>query len=34
VTGSHNYTTNKKENDFLVTHGWIGEGIGWYGVTQ
>ncbi len=32
VSGSHNYTTNKKENDALVKIGWIAEGIGWYGV--
>jgi hypothetical protein len=32
VSGSHNYTTNKKENDALVKIGWIAEGIGWYGI--
>ena len=30
--GSHNYTTDKAENDFLVGIGWVEEGIGWYGV--
>ncbi len=29
--GSHNYTTSKKENDYLIAHGWREEGIGWYG---
>lgn len=32
-TGSHNYTTNKTEQNWLVnTVGWKDEGIGWYGV--
>lgn len=31
VTGSHNFTTNKAENDSLVAAGWNEEGIGWYG---
>lgn len=30
-SGSHNYTTSKDENDYLVSIGWHGEGIGWYG---
>lgn len=30
--GSHNYTTNLAENDYLVTVDWKGEGIGWYGL--
>ena len=34
VTGTHNYTTRKKENDYLVSIGWREEGIGWYGVAQ
>jgi hypothetical protein len=34
VSGSHNYTTNKKENDALVKIGWIEEGIGWYGINE
>lgn len=31
-SGSHNYTTSKSENDYLVSVGWRAEGIGWYGV--
>ena len=31
-SGSHNYTTSKAEHDNLVSIGWKGEGIGWYGV--
>lgn len=31
-SGSHNYTTDKSENDSLVQGGWLEEGIGWYGV--
>jgi hypothetical protein len=30
-SGSHNYTLNKAENDYLVSVGWRAEGIGWYG---
>ena len=29
-SGEHLYTGNVKENDWLVTLGWIAEGIGWY----
>ena len=32
VTGTHNYTTSKSENDHLVSVGWREEGVGWYGV--
>jgi hypothetical protein len=31
-SGSHNYTTDKGENDALVRLGWKAEGIAWYGV--
>jgi hypothetical protein len=31
-SGSHNYTTDKTENDHLVSLGWKEEGVGWYGV--
>ena len=31
-SGSHNYTTDKAENDWLVSIGWQPEGIGWYGL--
>lgn len=31
-SGSHNYTMNKVENDWLVSQGWREEGIGWYGL--
>ena len=27
--GSHNYTTDKAENDFLLSAGWIYEGKAW-----
>ncbi len=27
--GSHNYTTDKAENDHLVSLGWIYEGTAW-----
>ena len=30
MTGTHNYTTNKAENDALVDLGWKAEGVGWY----
>ena len=29
AAGAHNYTINPAENDFLVTVGWLDEGIGW-----
>ena len=32
VTGTHNYTPSKAENDYLASIGWRAEGIGWYGV--
>lgn len=32
-SGSHNYTTDKAENDNLVCLGWRAEGIGWYGIS-
>ena len=31
-SGSHNYTTSRAEHDHLVSAGWRGEGIGWYGM--
>ena len=31
-SGSHNYTTNKAENDMLVNAGWKAEGVAWYGL--
>ena len=32
---NHNYTTNRKEHDYLVgTLGWHDEGIGWYGIRE
>ena len=30
AAGAHNYTINPAENDFLVSVGWIDEGIGWF----
>ena len=30
-TGTHNYTTNKDENEYLVSIGWKEEGVGWRG---
>ena len=30
--GSHNYTTDKAENDYLVSLGWTPEGTAWYGL--
>lgn len=27
--GAHNYTTDKAENDYLVSLGWTYEGAGW-----
>ena len=33
-SGSHNYTTDKTENDYLVSVGWREEGIAWYGVKE
>ena len=29
AAGAHNYTTNEAENDFLVSVGWLEEGIAW-----
>lgn len=29
---SHNYTTDPSEHEALIRLGWIGEGIGWYGM--
>lgn len=29
---NHNYTSSIKENNYLISLGWRGEGIGWYGV--
>ena len=31
ATGTHNYTTNTKEQDELVKAGWRAEGVGWGG---
>ena len=31
-SGSHNYTTSRAEHDHLLSAGWRGEGIGWYGM--
>ena len=28
--GSHHYTSSQEELDFLVSIGWIHEGIGWF----
>ena len=33
-SGSHHYTTNREEADYLVSLGWQDEGIGWYGVSS
>lgn len=33
-TGTHNYTTGKGEHNYLVSIGWVDEGIGWYGLTE
>jgi hypothetical protein len=33
-SGSHNYTSDKTENDHLVSVGWKEEGIAWYGVDR
>nr|WP_051527245.1 glycoside hydrolase family 25 protein [[Eubacterium] cellulosolvens] len=30
ISGSHNYTTAKKEHDYLTTVGWVDERIAWY----
>ena len=30
--GSHHYTNNVSERDFLISQGWNDEGIGWYGL--
>ena len=30
AAGAHNYTINHAENDFLVSVGWLDEGIAWY----
>ncbi len=32
MTGAHNYTADKDENDKLVKLGWKAEGIAWYGL--
>lgn len=32
--GSHNYTINKEEHDYLVSIGWKDEGIAWYGCSK
>ena len=32
--GSHHYTGSKEEMDYLVSLGWIYEGIGWYGMLK
>jgi hypothetical protein len=31
-SGSHNYTASPAENDWLVSLGWLAEGVGWYGI--
>lgn len=31
-SNNHNYTSSLRENNYLVSLGWRGEGIGWYGV--
>lgn len=31
-SGSHNYTVDVSERDYLVSLGWFDEGIGWYGL--
>ncbi|MDW8486879.1 hypothetical protein [Bifidobacterium thermophilum] len=31
-TGTHNYTTDPKEDTALVKAGWRAEGTGWYAV--
>lgn len=31
---NHNYTSSLKENNYLISLGWRGEGIGWYGVNS
>jgi surface protein len=33
-SGSHNYTVDKFENDYLVSLGWQEEGIAWYGLAD
>jgi surface protein len=30
--GSHNYTTDQVENDYLVSIGWVAEDVAWYGM--
>jgi len=30
AAGAHNYTINEAENDFLVSVGWLDEGLAWY----
>ncbi len=30
VTGTHHYTSDKAEKDYLVSIGWRDEGISWY----
>ncbi len=32
-SGSHNYTTSLEEHEQLISIGWRGEDIGWYGVS-
>ena len=32
-SGSHNYTTSLEEHEQLISIGWQGEDIGWYGVS-
>ena len=32
MSGAHNYTISKDENDILVLIGWLEEGTGWYGL--
>ena len=31
-SGAHNYTVDKNERDHLVSIGWRGENVGWYGL--
>lgn len=32
AAGSHNYTTEEQERDYLISVGWIDEDIAWHGV--
>ena len=34
MSGAHNYTSEKAENDHLVKVGWKAEGIAWYGLAE